>query len=137
MNTPVHSRALVDTSAFYALISSSDDFQPRARRLYEYLIDRETELYASSYVMVETAALVHHRLGFSPLKTFMDSIEGIVKIYWVDQATHSEAWKMQVSRDGKGLSLVDWTSVILAKKLNASVFAFDDDLVKEAVTVIS
>jgi hypothetical protein len=38
--------------------------------MYEDLLDRDSELYTTSYILVETAALVHHCLGFQPLKTF-------------------------------------------------------------------
>ena len=132
----MYSRVIVDTSAIYALISASDDFHNKARLLYEGLIDRDTQFYTTSYILVETSALVHRRLGFQPLKTFMESIQDIFNICWIDRAIHSEAWKKMVARDGGRLSLVDWTTVIAAKKLNASVFAFDEDLTQEAITVI-
>ena len=50
---------LVDTSAFYALISATDEFHGRARAAYERLLDRDQGLWSTSYVIVETIALVH------------------------------------------------------------------------------
>lgn len=130
------SHVIVDTSAIYALISASDNFHQKARRMYEDLIDRDNELYTTSYILVETAALVHHRLGFQPLKTFMESIQDFFNIHWIDRATHGEAWKLMVAREGRGLSLVDWTTVVVARKLNASVFAFDEDFIQEGIVSI-
>ena len=49
-------RLLVDTSAFYALFSATDLFHDRARAAYERLVDREWELCATSYTVVETTA---------------------------------------------------------------------------------
>jgi predicted nucleic acid-binding protein len=41
-----------------------------------------------------------------------------------------------VAREGRGLSLVDWTTVVVARKLNASVFAFDEDFTQEGIVSI-
>ena len=40
---------LIDTSAFYALISTSDEFHERATALYTDLIDQRANLYTTSY----------------------------------------------------------------------------------------
>jgi len=132
----VPTKVLIDTSAFYAIIAVSDEFHSKARELYERLIDRDNELYTTSYVLVETAALVHHRLGFQPLKTLMESIERTVRTYWVSSDLHKEAWKMMVARDGARLTFVDCSTIVTAKKLNASVFAFDEDFELEGLTVL-
>jgi hypothetical protein len=68
-------RVLVDTSAFYALLSSTDEFDERARTAYERLLDREQELWTTSYILVEMAALTHRRLGFEALETFVRSVD--------------------------------------------------------------
>ena len=57
-------RVLVDTSAFFALCSASDLFHSKASLAYERLIDREQELWTTSYTLVETIALLHRRLSF-------------------------------------------------------------------------
>lgn len=129
----MYNRVIIDTSAIYALISASDNFHQKARRTYGDLVDRGSELYTTSYILVETSALVHHRLGFQALKTFIESIQDIFNIHWIDRTTHSEAWKLMVARSGGGLSLVDWTTVLIVRKLNASVFAFDEDFIQEGV----
>lgn len=127
-------KAILDTSAFYALISSTDAFHPQAKSAYERLLDWEWELWTTSYILVETSALVHHRLGFEPLKVFMETIlSGIAHVLWVENTIHSEAWKHMTERQGKGLSLVDWTTVIAAKNLGASVFTFDQSFRQEGV----
>ena len=132
----MNNRVIVDTSAIYALISASDSFHEKARRTYEHLLDRNAELYTTSYILVETSALVHHRLGFHLLKAFVESIQGIFSTYWIDRAIHIEAWRSMVEREGQRLSLVDWTTIVVAKKLNASVFAFDEDFRQEALVVL-
>ncbi len=65
-------RVLVDTSAFYALYSASDLFHDRAKVAYERLVDREQELWTTSYTLVETVALLHKRLGFDVVSKFSE-----------------------------------------------------------------
>ena len=63
-------RVLIDTSAFYALRSATDLFHNRASVAYERLLDREQELWTTSYTLVETVALLHRRLGFEVVSEF-------------------------------------------------------------------
>ena len=67
-------RVLVDTSAFFALCSASDLFHSKASLAYERLIDREQELWTTSYALVETIALLHRRLS---LKSSRSSRSGV------------------------------------------------------------
>jgi predicted nucleic acid-binding protein len=129
-------RVLVDTSAFYALVSSEDEFHQRASTVYADLLDQRVALYTTSYVMVECMALIHRRLGFSVLNSFVDSVRGTVTILWVDSMNHWSSWDAMQERQGTSLSFVDWTTVALAKSLDAKLFAFDDDFLREGLEVI-
>jgi len=133
---PPPERVIVDTSAFYALTSSTDTFHPQAKLAYERLLDWEWELWATSYILVETSVLVHYRLGFEPLKAFMETmLSRIMHILWIESAIHSEAWRRMAGRQGKGFSLVDWTTVVAAEHLEASVFTFDQGFRQEGVLI--
>jgi predicted nucleic acid-binding protein len=134
---PPTERVVIDTSAFYALISSTDNFHMQATLAYERLLDWEWELWTTSYILVETSALVQHRLGFEPLRTFMDTLlSGIVNVLWVENLIHREAWRQMVEKQGKGLSLVDWTTVMSAERLKASVFTFDQGFRQQGILVL-
>lgn len=129
-----HDRVIIDTSAFYALVSSVDKFHGLAKPAYERLLEWEWELWTTSYVLVETAALVHHRLGFKPLKTFMEiALSDLMNLFWVERATHKEAWSRMEGRQGKALSLVDWSTIVATERLRATVFTFDEDFSKEGI----
>jgi len=133
---PLPERAILDTSALYALVSATDTFHSRARLGYERLLDWESELWTTSYILVETSALVCHRLGFQPLKAFMETVlSGIIHILWVENTIHSEAWRRMVERQGRGLSLVDWTTVVAAERLRAHLFTFDQGFSQEGVII--
>ena len=123
---PSPKSVIVDTSALYALVSATDAFHTQAKSSYERLLDWEWEMVITSYILVEASALVHHRLGFQPLKTFMDSaLSELIRIVWIDNTIHREAWERMMQVQGRDLSLVDWTTIIVAERLKASVFTFD------------
>ena len=130
-------KILIDTSAFYALVSASDEFHPKAKGTFERLVDEKAELYTSSYIFVESTALIQHRLGFRALKTFVDSVRESLHFLWIDRRTHWQAWGILKETSGRGLSFVDCTTVVLAKALGATVFAFDEDFRQEDIVLLT
>lgn len=133
---PSPKKVIVDTSALYALISATDAFHTQARSSYERLLDWEWELCITSYILVETSASVHHRLGFQPLTTFMETaLSDVVRVVWVENTTHGEAWRRMVQRQGRNFSLVDWTTIVVAERLKASVFTFDQGFRQEGILI--
>ncbi len=133
---PMNNRVLVDTSAFYALVSETDEFHQKATILYSNLIDQRAQLYTTSYVLVEWTTHIHRRLAFTVLDKFTNPIRDVVTIFWVDGLNHWSAWDLLKSHDGRDLSFVDCTLVLLAKSLNAKLFAFDQDFVTEGLEVL-
>lgn len=129
-------RVMLDTSALYALISSSDDYHKQADKTYRALVAGDAELWITSYVLVEFGALVHHRLGFEPLSTFLESTQGVYETVWIDSGLHAEAWSELLSRRGSGLNFVDWTTAVAARLLGAHIFTFDTGFAREGATVI-
>ncbi|MCH8205425.1 MAG: type II toxin-antitoxin system VapC family toxin [Chloroflexi bacterium] len=128
---------LVDTSAFYAIADADDQFHQRANGIYSGLLDQRADMYTTSYVLVECMALIHRRLGFDSLDRFVDSLRDVVGVVWVDGEIHRAAWDILKSRQGRRLSLVDCTVLVLAEALNAGVFAFDDDFAREGLQVLA
>src|SRR3990172_12262675 len=106
-------KAFLDTSGFYALVSSNDKFHVNARDAYESLILDEVPLYTSSYVLVESIALIHRRLGYSALKAFVDSVTEVFSIIWVGEKIHRGAWDLVQQREGREFSFVDATSILI------------------------
>ena len=127
---------LVDTSALLALVSSSDRYHTAARETYDNLLEAGEDLWLTSYVLVEFGALAQNRLGFRALKAFFDSAGDVFQTVWVDAVMHREAWAEMENRAGRDLSLVDWTVLLAARRLGASVFTFDSDFFNEGVEVI-
>ena len=58
----------VDTSAFLAVLDAGDENHQKAREKWKDLIVNEAILVASNYVLVETFALIQHRLGMEAVR---------------------------------------------------------------------
>jgi uncharacterized protein len=127
---------VIDTSAFYALASPEDRFHNAAHEAYWMLVATERALSSTSYVLVETQALIVRRLGFEAARMLMTWSAGIVEIVWVGRELHQEAWEHLEERRGIGLSLVDWTVLLTAQRESAAVFTFDGDFRHEGIPVI-
>ena len=127
---------IVDTSAFYALISEDDRFHHSAVATYHSLTELNLEIWTTSYALVEMIALVHRRLGFEVLSQLLDLIETNVNVFWIDSATHSIAIREFTSAGGRGLSLVDWTIVLAARIKSTRIFAFDRGITNSGVLVV-
>ncbi len=129
-------RVLFDTSAFYALVSKNDIFHKKAVQIYTELLAYKIPLYTTSYILVETIALIHHRLGFFPLSSFIPSIMDIFSIIWIDELKHQKSWEKLKEKEGKGFSFVDCSTLVLAEEINAHIFTFDSLFKKEKVRTI-
>ncbi len=127
---------VIDSSALYAVVSYEDRFHNTAIRYYEELKDRNSELWTTSYAFSETVALVHRRFGFDTVAQLLEIIEPSIKIYWVDDTVHSEAMAEYKAAEGRGLSLVDWTIVIVSRMMSACVFTFDAGMTHQVVDAI-
>ena len=127
---------LVDTSAILAIVSTSDRFHVQSRDIYSELLERGDQLYTTSYVLVESSALIHRRLGFEPLRAFIQSIRGVWETIWIDRSTHEEIWDRMRRREGARLSLVDWSVIVSSERTRSVIFAFDSDFSREGLTVL-
>ena len=68
---------------------------------------------------------MQNRLGFAALSDFMNGIDGLVSVFWIDSALHNRAWSLLTENQGEGLSLVDWTVALVSRRLDAQTFTFD------------
>ena len=132
---PLPERIMIDTSAFYALASDDDEFSLSAVAAYGRMLDRDLELWTTSYALSETVALIHRRLGFPALSRFLETIGDNVRIVWIDSVIHSAAMREFTAAMGRGLSLVDWTVVLAARIKSAQVFTFDGGIVNSGAAI--
>ncbi len=100
----------VDTSAFYALLVASDDAHAAVRAALARVLDAQRPLWTTSFVIVETMALLQHRIGLSAARDFDDEVLPVVRVRWVDEALYRLGTDRLWREDRRHLSLVDTVS---------------------------
>ncbi len=116
----------VDTSAFLAVLDADDAHHAKALPIWQSLITCEEALVCSSYVLVESFALLQDRLGMAAVIVFQNDMLPIIKIEWMDEATHRAGVSALITAGRRHLSLVDCTSFATMRRLGIqSAFTFD------------
>lgn len=116
----------VDTSAVVALASHRDLRHDEARRSFAELLRTGRPLLTHSYVLAESMALLHRRLGRKTAIAFAVEARAF-EIEWVDQSLHDSA--VEALRGAhRDVSLVDQVSFLVMRRRGVdSAFAFDRD----------
>ncbi len=128
----------VDTSALYAVLDRDDQNHDKAARVWERLLVSPTRLLTHNYVLVETSALVQHRLGIPALRAVHERIVPMLQIEWVSESQHRIAVEMAITTGRRKLSIVDCVSFIIMRSNRvADVFCFDDHFVEQGFHLLT
>lgn len=100
----------VDTSALYAFLVSTDAGHARVADAFGSALQDGRSLITTSYVLVETTALLQHRIGLPAVRDLQSKIAPLLGVVWVDHALHDRAIKRLFREDQRSLSLVDCVS---------------------------
>lgn len=132
------SAVFVDTSAILALVNPRDANHGKARRAFDKLRGREAALLATSYVLVETYALLGSRMGLEAVRAFRADFAPLLEIVWVDDGLHEAGLDLLVERGKRRLSLVDAVSfVAMHRRGIGEAFAFDPHFEEEAFELVT
>lgn len=117
----------VDTSGLFALLDRDDPDHGKARDAFPNLL-RSDELLTHNYVVVETAAVVHRRLGPEIARTFLEDVAPVMRVIWVDEDVQRAALSAFLAAIRRRPSLVDWVSFEVMRRRGLDrAFAFDRD----------
>ena len=126
------SAVFVDTSALVAVLSATDEHHARAERAFGRLRERQAPLVSTSYVLVETYALLGRRLGLEAARAFRNDFAPIIDIVWVDDTLHNAGLDLLLDRRRRALSLVDAVSFVVMREARIPLaFAFDPHFEQE------
>lgn len=132
------SRVFVDTSALYALLDGGDAAHARAARAFQRLRQREATLVTTSYVLVETCALVTRRLGLAALRAFREELAPLLDVVWIEETLHEASLDLLLVRRKSALSLVDAASFVTMRREQVEeAFAFDRHFGEEGFTSVT
>jgi uncharacterized protein len=100
----------VDTSAFYAHLVKSEDAHAAVRDALARLLDEGRPMWTTSFVIVETMALLQHRIGLSAARDFDEEVLPALHVRWVDEHLYRLGVDRLWREDRRHVSLVDAVS---------------------------
>ena len=119
-------RVFIDTSAFYALLDRDDDNHARARNAWTDILETGAVAVTSSYVLVETAALLQSRVGMEAVRAFEEAIVPVLHVEYVTGELHKLGMAALLVATRRRLSLVDCVSFEIMRRHGiGSSFTFD------------
>jgi uncharacterized protein len=96
-----------DTSAFYTLLVKTEAAHATARSAFAQLLARDRPIWTTSFVIVETMALLQHRIGLAAARDFNDDVLPVLSVDWVDHELYRRGVERLWREDRRQLSLVD------------------------------
>jgi predicted nucleic acid-binding protein len=117
----------VDTSALYALLDRDDDNHRAAASWFQGSDSGALDLLTHSYVVIESTALIHHRLGMGAARALLEDVVPAMTLVLVDESLHRAGVSAYLAARSAP-SLVDRVSFELMRHRGiAEAFAFDRD----------
>ena len=99
-----------DTSGLYALLVGSEDGHADLVRAFRNILTRNRPLWTTSYVLIETIALLHNRVGLEPVRDFDEHVFPLLSVEWVSEDLHRRGARRLSMENRRRLSLVDCVS---------------------------
>jgi uncharacterized protein len=130
-------RVLLDTSAILALLNPKDEHHGRSRRVFETLRAQEASLVTTSFVLVESYALISRRMGLAAVRAFRNDLVPLLDVVWVEAGAHEAGLDLLLERKKRDLSLVDAVSfVVMRQQRLEHAFAFDPHFEDEGFSLL-
>lgn len=130
-------KVFIDTSAFYALMDRSDAYHQKAKSLWIFLLNEESRLHTTNYIIIESLALLQSRLGFEATHLFSKDILSLVQFLWIDEPRHRLAFELWHSLGRRKVSLVDCASFITMRHFKIEhTFGFDKHFEEQGFIIL-
>lgn len=127
----------VDTSGFYALLVRTERDHRAVLDVFRGAAERGRRMVTTNYVLVETAALLQHRIGLAPVRDLEEHILPVVNVQWVSNDVHRRAVDRLFRTDKRKVSLVDVTSfVVMDAEGLTDVLGLDPDFTTEGFRLL-
>lgn len=132
------STVFVDTSALIMLLQPGDRGHAHAVECFERLRHGRAVLITTSYVLIETYALLQRRAGLGAVAALRSRFAPLLRCVWVNALQHEAGLDLLQQRGRRQLSLVDAVSFVVMREHRIDeAFAFDEDFAIEGFAVLS
>ena len=119
-------KIFADTSGLFALLVKNDYMHVRAKLNFAYFAEHRAHLLTSSFVLVETLALLQRRVGLMAVHDFQSKINPLLEIIWVDGNWYTRAVQRFFALNNRSISIVDCLSFeIMESREITYAFSFD------------
>ena len=127
----------VDTSALYAVLDRDDQNHALAKSTWGTLLQKDDPLIVSNYVVVETTALVQHRLGMEAVRVLCGDVLPALDVHWIGEDEHMHAQNALLAADRRRVSLVDCSSFhVMRSRMVRTAFALDPHFREQGFEVL-
>ena len=129
-------KVFLDTSGLYAVFDRDDANHPRAKEAWVALLEENAVLLTNNYVLLETAALLQHRLGMAAVRSLHEDVTPLLQIDWITEEQHRAGLEAVLAAGRKRLSLVDCVSfqTMRARGIRTA-FCFDAHFREQGFTI--
>ena len=119
-------RIFADTSGIYALLVSNNRMHKKAVKQFDHFSEAGAQLITSSFVLVETTALLQRRVGMESVYDFQTKVFPLFDVVWADTEWYQKAIQRLIIIGDKQVSLVDCLSFEIMEALEIkTAFSFD------------
>ena len=127
----------VDTSALYAFLVRTDADHPAVTTAFRAIAESGRRMLTTNYVLVETAALLQHRIGVDPVRDLDGRITPLLEVVWVSGELHRRAVTRLFRMNRRQISLVDAVSfTVMEAEGVTEALGLDADFTAEGFRVI-
>jgi predicted nucleic acid-binding protein len=116
----------LDTSGLYAVFDRDDGNHLRAGAGWVGWLREGAVLLTNNYVLLETAALLQHRIGVAAVRALHEEVTPLLRVDWVTEERHRTGMQAVLAAARKKLSLVDCVNFQTMRNRGVrTVFCFD------------
>ena len=127
----------VDTSALYALLVRTERDHRAVLGAFRTAAERGRRMVTTNYVLIETSALLQHRIGLPPVRDLEERILPLLTVHWVSSELHRRAVERLFRTDKRKVSLVDVVSfVVMDAEGLTDVLGLDPDFAAEGFRLL-
>lgn len=96
----------LDTSGLYAVFDRDDGNHSKAKAAWVGWLRGGTVFLTNNYVLLETAALLQHRIGVAAVRALREDVMALVHVDWISEERHRAGVEAVLAAARKKLSLV-------------------------------